>query len=120
MWFKKKNEPAKPVIPPVCHHKYRDFDWYYTANHYVDTDAFEIKVVEPYVCVLCHHREDKVLLETKGFGRKNCAHIINGLKEDYPKLRVRAEVEDEINDMMMLDPYYLDAYYKLYPEQKKG
>ncbi len=120
MWFrKKKEEPQMPVQPPVCHHKYRDFNWYLTAEHNRDTDWYHVCIFEPYVCILCKHREDKLLFEISGFGRKRCSDVVDEMENNYPKLRPRAEIEDEINDMLMLDPYYLDAYYKLHPERKE-
>ena len=120
MWFKRKKEaPVPPVQPHVCNHKYRDFDWYGDAKYFTDTDSFAIGIYEPYVCVLCKHREDKLLTQVNGRGYKNFIKQIDRLEDLYPKIRHRADVEDEINDMLMLDPYYLDAYYKLYPEKRR-
>lgn len=32
------------------------------------------------------------------------------------KIKPKAIIEDEINDMLMVDKDYLDAYYQLHPE----
>lgn len=122
MWFHKKKQMPEPEqhepVKQECRHKYRDFDWYMLYSFNEQTKEYEIEIYEPYVCILCKHREDRLLEITKGRGYKDFVYEKNQAIQNYPKLKPVAVVEDEIRDMMMLDPYYLDAYYKLYPERK--
>ena len=119
MWFKKK-----VVTPPLqgkkieCNHKYIDFDWYMEGIYHEDTRSYEISVYEPYVCILCRHRKNVLLYRTTGRGFDAFKNDRQVLKNTYPKVKDRAFVEDKIADMQLLDPYYLEAYYKLHPERK--
>lgn len=118
MWFKKKVvTPPLQEKKPECNHKYKDFDWYYDATYYMDTERYVVKVYEPYVCILCGYRKDVLLEEKSGYGREKLRKVEDRI-DQYPKVKDRAYVEDEIADMQLLDPYYLEAYYKLYPERK--
>lgn len=118
MWFKKKTmDPPLHEKKIECNHKYKDFDWYYDATYYMDTKRYVVKVYEPYVCILCGYRKDVLLEETNGYGRESLRKVEDRI-EQYPKVKDRVYVEDEIADMQLLDPYYLEAYYKLYPERK--
>lgn len=120
MWFKKKkvdNNPPSQPPPTACHHKYIDFGWYVsriTDSYHGD---YSVEVREPYVCVLCHHREDRVLNRWVYGSEKERDKTAERLLKDA-RIHDALEIEDKIADMQMLDPYYLDAYYKLYPERK--
>lgn len=121
MWFKKKQLKAETEKLPaenICNHKFRDFNWYMLYNYELETNKYEIKIYEPYVCILCKHREDKLLERITGFGSKELDKKRDEMFHIYPKLKGISEVQDEINDMLMVDPYYLDAYYKLHPEMR--
>ena len=121
MWFKrkKKEEPIIPANPPVCHHKYIDFDWYVKEEYIPSrTDCYRVKVCEPYVCILCKHREDRELCTWAYCSYKEMDKKAQELLEDE-RIHDAMEIEDKIADMQMLDPYYLDAYFKLYPERKE-
>lgn len=119
MWFKKKvTAPSLSDTPTECNHKYKDFDWYMECMYDYGTNNYAIKIWEPYVCILCRHRKNVLLHHIIGHGWKSFSHHKKVLKDIYPKIKERAFVEDEIADMQLLDPYYLQAYYKLYPERK--
>ena len=122
MFFKKKQSIVsndQSALPPACSHKYKDFPWYIKATLDESTKRYTISIYEPYVCILCKHRYDHLLECFHGYGKQNYKNDIIKCENSYPQIRGRAEVEDKITDMKLLDPYYLDAYYKLYPEQKK-
>lgn len=122
MLFKKKKKPAaieQPEAPPPCKHKYIDFPWYINASYDQSNTYYRIKIYEPYVCILCKHRYDELLEVHSGWGKKNAQEAVDKYEKMYPQIKGRAEVEDQIADMKLLDPYYLDAYYKLYPEQRR-
>lgn len=118
MWFKKKATAPSSPAPPECNHKYKDFDWYMECTYFNDTKTYVIDVYEPYVCILCRHRKNVLLHRVTGNGWDSFKNYRKVLKNTYPKVKDRAFVEDEIADMQLLDPYYLEAYYKLYPERK--
>lgn len=119
MWFKKEKAPQKESSLPPCRHKYKDFDWYLEANYYNETDTYEVSIYEPYVCILCKYRMNKLLHRINGRGYRSFKSTIDMMHRLYPNLRPRAYVEDEIIDMQLVDQYYLDAYYKLHSERKE-
>ena len=114
MWFFKKKEPK-------CVHKYKDFPWYITGNisNYGDRSAFHIEIREPYVCIKCGNRIDKTLWQVDYQGRtseinKKYREKVNSIYESYKdKIKPNPEVEDMINDMILVDRGYLEAYEKI-------
>lgn len=114
MWpFKKKKEAKANVLPPKkCEHKYKDFDWYTVKKYQPDDCLLTIQVIEPYVCIFCGERQDKILHESittcerEDYDRK----IENFLKPYQSKIKERAFIEDEINDFLLVDRDYIEAY----------
>ena len=114
MWPYKK----KP-IETVCHHKFKDFDWYISREYNCCNGNYKIKVCEPYVCIKCHYREDIELHIIYGSGYDAYKKDTEIVKKMYEKkIKPKAIIEDEINDMLMVDKDYLDAYYQLHPERR--
>ena len=111
---------------PACSHKYRDFHWYIEGEYRAHPPTmFEVRVVEPYVCVWCGHRKNQVLQtvtrEGKYATKSEMMNITQSLMETYQsKIRPRAFVEDEINDMQLVDRDYLRALSLLHPEKLNG
>lgn len=107
MWPFKKNV-QEPIQPLPCNHKWKDFNWYleysYDSSHYLD-----YKIIEPYVCTICHERKNVVLshhhLDLSS--RREIKDKLSKLYATFPKLRHEEEVEDEINDFIMVDRQYL-------------
>lgn len=104
--------PQKPVEPPKCQHKWRDYDWYmeYSLDRNPNVGwVLSYKIFEPYVCTLCHDRNNmmlesgKISLESKD----DLAMALSKIMSLYPKIRARAIVEDEINDDIHVDREYL-------------
>lgn len=121
-WKKKVTQVVEPVVPAEpqeCSHKYQDFPWYIegTSNTdaYYNRSYYTIKIIEPYVCVYCGKREDKVLWHIQRYGsEKEGQAIVDELKEKFKDhVRHRAEVEDMINDMKMVDVEHLKYYHLL-------
>lgn len=111
---------------PMCSHKYRDFHWYIEGEYQAHPPTmFEVRVVEPYVCVWCGHRKNQVLQTVTREGtyatKSAMMDITQSLMETYQsKIRPRAFVEDEINDMQLVDRDYLRALSLLHPEKLNG
>ena len=103
MWKRKKKE---------CQHKYKDFDWYITSNYYIDSHILSIKIIEPYVCIFCGNRIDKELHTYETVcNREEIDEKVNTFIKPYQsRLKVRAFVEDEINDFILVDKDYIEAY----------
>ena len=122
-WFKKKKEKNKTVeMPQVCNHKYRDFNWYIDATYYNDTEEFNYKIVEPFICIHCGHRKDIVLVEkSKMFDSyENALNEYDKLQEQYKEhLKDRALLEDEIADMQLVDREYLKIIDMLHNSNSK-
>ena len=114
MWpFKKKKEVKARVLPPKkCEHKYKDFDWYITSNYYLNTNILKIEIIEPYVCIFCGNRIDKVLhtYETVCDKDKINKKVKDFIEPYQSKLKERAFIEDEINDFILVDKDYIEAY----------
>jgi len=128
IWFKKK-EPEVAQPPPEikheCHHKWKDFDWYIEMeyNRYLSGPygRVEIKIIEPYVCVLCGEREDKQLMRyyndkiSEEDAREQLRKITN---EHKSFLKSRLQIEDEIADMQHhIDREYLQILENLFPHR---
>ena len=130
-WAKKNKSPTieTPTIvdtKPVCSHKYRDFHWYIEGEYRAHSPTkFEIRIIEPYVCVWCGNRKNQVLQTVTREGqyatKNEMANITQSLIDTYgDKIRPRAFVEDEINDMQLVDRDYLRALSLIHPEKLNG
>lgn len=124
-------EPQVPAAPPECQHKWKDFDWYVEWNYFPSmTDngmiitkrenygELDIKIKEPYVCVWCKKREDKILRSIH-FDKINEQEAKNRFAEicKNPHVRPREEIEDEIADMEhSIDREYLSIVETMYPK----
>ena len=73
---RKKSNPNPSFIPPPvekkCEHKFQDFPWYIEGeegdNGYTFAPWYHLVIKEPYVCIYCGERHDKVLWEIKRYG----------------------------------------------------
>ena len=128
-WNRKKQKAAAQVTSttttptkPACSHKYRDFHWYVEGTVY--STNFNMKLVEPYVCVWCGHRKNIVLQEFYQEcqnPRHEMVEITKSLIDTYgDRIQPRALVEDEINDMQLVDRDYLRALAVIHPEKLNG
>ena len=101
-WRKKKKEETPQEIP--CAHIYKDFPWYIDSSY--EEGESTIKIMEPYVCILCGKRQDKVLSHRyrKGLTLKDHRKYIEELTERYPnQIKGTEEVHDMIYDALLVD-----------------
>lgn len=124
-WFKKEKAQEKEEVTRIeipCKHKYRDFPWYIESSYDNDYYCYIIYVKEPYVCVWCGERQDKVLQRIERTGSmEDCIKAIEALKKEYKGyIMRRAIIEDMINDMRLVDRDYLRALAFVNPEALRG
>ena len=118
-----KKEPTKqyvpaPSPPKKCEHKFQDFPWYVEGEENDDLYSrhwYHLVIKEPYVCIYCGERHDKILWEIKRYGpHKEAIQALDNVNERFKDhIRHRAEIEDMINDMQLVDPQYLQYYHML-------
>lgn len=123
LFNRSKKEKAKEYIPTPpqkkCNHKFQDFPWYVEGeegdNGYTFAPWYHLVIKEPYVCIYCGERRDKVLWEIKRYGNhKEAVKALDDICEKFKdRIRHRAEIEDMINDMQLVDPQYLQYYHML-------
>jgi len=103
--FKKK--------PKECKHKYKDFPWFitYERDERSILQYYRVKIVEPYVCLICKKRVDMVLSCISNVDIDDVEDKIKDLKKRYKdKLEERAVVEDMVNDCQLVDKSFLESY----------
>ena len=118
-WRKKLKNSDKPV-EFKCNHKWQDFPWYMQATYYEDTRKFEIKLIEPYVCVHCKERKDVILhhLERDNYSWDDAEKLVDDCWVKYGKYcKDRPIIEDMIHDMQLVDRQYLEILKNLHPEK---
>lgn len=112
MWPFKKKKPVPAVVePPPCKHKWQDFPW--IMRFYYDYDQRELKVeiIEPYVCIYCKERQDRVLIKDwyTNENKKEIDRLMDEYREKYKDyIEPEAIVEDKINDYQMVDREWLE------------
>lgn len=115
----KKSKRQEP-IEFKCNHKWQDFPWYIQATYFAGTRRFELKIVEPYVCIHCKERKDIVLhcVERDGYSWNDAEKLLEECWEKYGEhCQDRPIVEDMIHDMQMVDRQYLEILQSLHPEK---
>lgn len=119
-FFGKNKRPIEsdPILPPEkkCNHKFQDFPWFLTWD--LQYNKYIIKVIEPYVCIFCGERQNKVLSSYTGTNYKEGEKLLNELHNRFDNhIKYQEEVEDMINDMILVDPEYLKWYHLLREQQ---
>lgn len=120
---KKKKEEIKtvPVIePPVCRHHWKDFKWYveacFTPWTYGKGGQLDVKIIEPYVCIHCKERQDKILAQ-KSYdvsSKKEAAEYVDEYIERFKDhIEDKAIINDQIADFQLVDREYLMYYEQL-------
>ena len=125
LFNRSKKETSKEFIPPPlsppkkCVHKFQDFPWYIEGeeSNGISTGAqwYRLTIKEPYVCIYCGERQDKILWEITRYGNhKEAVQTLDVVTEQFKdRIKHRAIVEDMINDMKLVDPQYLQYYHML-------
>lgn len=110
-WFNRKSkvEEVKPQ-KPVCNHKYKDFPWFYEARYNTSTRELDFKVWEPFVCIHCKERINKLLYERNSHYKtyEEADDYVTQFREKYAdRMEEEVVVEDMIADMQLVDRDYL-------------
>lgn len=111
MGFFKKKPSSKHY-----NHKWKDFNWYIDAIYYSSDNSFNIKIIEPYVCIYCKERKNIILKEINAThcSKAEADNTYNNWLKRYEKnIEDRAIIEDKINDMTLVDREYLELYDKV-------
>lgn len=98
-------------------HTWKDMPWYMTIMYDGERKTASYSIIEPYICIKCGEREDKLL-------EKNTWQNISpeAREEEYKKvqkrykdyLKPRAVVEDMINNILMVkDVKHLEMMEKM-------
>jgi hypothetical protein len=128
-WFLKKEyrtdeKSTNDSTPKTCAHSWKDFPWYIKSIYYTDVRELKAEIYEPYVCIYCRQREDKLLekFERSNVTREQATTIVNETVEQYKDyIKPRAIVEDMIHDFKLVDPttlYYYEMLHKSTPKTK--
>lgn len=99
--------------PKECKHKYKDFPWFIALERDERSilERYRLKVVEPYVCLLCKQRIDVVLSCVSNVDIDDIDEKIKSIKNRYKdKIEERAVVEDMVNDCQLVDKSFLESY----------
>ena len=110
-WFNRKSkvEEVKPQ-KPVCNHKYKDFPWFYEARYNTSTRELVFKVWEPFVCIHCKERINRLLYERNSYYKtyEEADDYVTQFREKYAdRMEEEVVVEDMIADMQLVDRDYL-------------
>lgn len=110
-WFNRKSkvEEVKPQ-KPVCNHKYKDFPWFYEARYNTSTRELVFKVWEPFVCIHCKERINRLLYERNSHYKtyEEADDYVTQFREKYAdRMEEEVIVEDMIADMQLVDRDYL-------------
>lgn len=116
MFGKKKKVVEAPVVvkplveEPKCKHHWRDFHWYMVPHWYKDKHKTVIDIYEPYVCIHCKERQDKLLERVVTYEVDTVeayGEALQNMYDTYKELAPRAMVENSILDMQLVDRQYL-------------
>lgn len=119
--FKKEQQEEPIEVKTPCElfgHNWRDFPAYIVYD-YTNGD-YQIEIKEPYVCTICHTRNDVVLYEQSGSSNyKDFTKIFGNIKKENEEiLKPKAIVNDMVNDAIMVDRLKLECWDKLHiPER---
>ena len=110
-WFNRKSkvEEVKPQ-KPVCNHKYKYFPWFYEARYNTSTRELTFKVWEPFVCIHCKERINRLLYERNSHYKtyEEADDYVTQFREKYAdRMEEEVIVEDMIADMQLVDRDYL-------------
>ena len=103
-----EQEEQRPTEQPKCVHKWRDFDWYLEFDS-SKKNRFKYTIIEPYVCIHCGARKN-VTLESGTMcldDGDTTSSVLEDFNDQYPRIKPKAIVEDEINDSILVDREYL-------------
>lgn len=107
----------------TCKHKYKDFPWYCEMEYDTSNEIAEYTIIEPFVCLLCKHRINKVLSTDIEQGSLSfCKRNLDILINKHPQITYKCVVEDMIADMQLVDrdfSKYYDLLHTIDPDVPK-
>lgn len=122
MWpFKKKPEPPALIELPPCKHKWQDFPAYLDYGR--EDSVLKIWIKEPYVCIYCKKRVDKLLVNDTFYGisQSRADELLTRYRKDYASLlKPVGIVEDMVNDYQLVDREWLDITRRLRSAKEGG
>ena len=109
-WFKKKQIAPIEIKKPVCNHKWKDFPWFYEARYNTSSRELTFKVWEPFVCIHCKERQNRLLYERNSHYKtyEEADNYVSAFREKHAdRMEDEVVVEDMIADMQLVDRAYL-------------
>lgn len=120
LFNRKKQEATIPQIisgAPPHEHTWKDFPWYMRVQWDGTQRTASYKIYEPYVCITCGKRQDKLLEQQScsNIGSKEREKMFADVETKYAKyLQPIAVVEDMINDVLLVkDRAHLEMVEKM-------
>lgn len=114
---KKVKENTIHAIELKHEHVFKDFPWYIEIGYDGKNKTAKYRIIEPYVCITCGERIDKVLEKNSwtNITNEEREKIFNRVENKYKKyLKPRAVVEDMINNVLLVkDPGRLEMLEKM-------
>lgn len=114
---KKKGADITEILPIAHEHTWKDMPWYMKTWYDSGQRIAGYSIIEPYICISCGERKDKVLEKTEWTNinsREREEEYENIHKKYKAYLRPQAVVEDMINDILLVkDANHLDMIERL-------
>ena len=112
MWPFSKKKKKDTVFQMAHTHTWKDMPWYMEEYYNPKEKTAEYSIIEPYICITCGERENKVLERQSwtGISVSERERIYEEVRNKYKKyLKPRAIIEDMINNILLVkDPNYLN------------
>lgn len=109
--FKRKKRAEEKPEPAPCRHKWQDFPWIMRFYYNYGEGTLRVEVVEPYVCIYCKERQDRLLIRDwyNEISGEQIDRLIQEYKEKYKEhCEHEAVIEDKINDFQLVDREWLE------------
>jgi len=120
LFNRKKQDAAIPQLIPTAPrhvHTWKDFPWYMRLEWNEIQQTASYRIYEPYVCITCGERQDKLLEQQScsKIGREARLKLYADVEAKYAKyLQPIAVVEDMINDVLLVkDRAHLEMVEKM-------
>lgn len=103
LWRRKKVEEKA-----VCDHKYKPFPWYIGLTKDHQNSIFTLYVKQPFVCVKCKHRLDRVLFKSDYNTYETASDARDTFLKKYSEeIQPSVETEAAISEMQLVDKEFL-------------
>lgn len=122
MWFNKKQETKQQETSGTCQHQWVDFPAFVVFSANNGSREYDVRIVEPYVCVHCKKRDDVLLERRTGTNSINAVAAAEEIIKEFNKysfIKPKPVVEDMVTDFQKVDRDYLAWYDYLHGEGPK-